>query len=87
MESTLPSSGTHKAATAMFGLSMQRDPAIYNTLGNTRNLIQVRDDFASIVHTGIIENRKQKSHGKSHVADDVLGKVVDVIVSSCSSVA
>ena len=33
------------------------------------------------------KNRKARPRGKSHVTDDVIEKAIDVIVSSCSTVA
>ena len=87
MDSTLPSSDAHRAVKAVFAVSMKSNPAIKNSLGNTRNLIQARKDFISVAHKGTLKNRKSRPRGKPHVTDDVLEKAIDVIVSSCSTIA
>ena len=87
LDSTLPSSDSHRAVKAVFAVSMKINPTIKNSLGNTRNLIQARKDFICVAHEGTLENRKSRPQGKSHVTDDVLENSIDVIVSSCSTVA
>ena len=83
----MPSYDAHRAAKAVFLVSMNNKTATKNSLGSTKNLTQARKDFVSLSHKSTLENRKARLRGNSHTTDDVLEKAIDAIVSSCSTVA
>ena len=85
LSKTNKSSDAHRILQSVFTKSMGENSALSNRLGSRRSLQRSCRDFKNIVAHGMVESPKKLPRGKYVNNDDVISKVIDVIISLCST--